>query len=294
MEKSVFSIRNVGYKVGNYLSGGVVVLFILVLILFFIKFIRFKSEVKAEFNNPGKMSFFPTISISLILLSNIFLEINKQISLYLWIIGTVVHLVFTLIILTRWFHHDVFKIQHMSPAWFIPIVGNMLVPIGGTAHGFIELSWFFFSIGIVFWILLLSVFLNRIVFHNPLPEKLLPTFFIIIAPPAIGFISLIKLTGSFSPFGKILYYISIFFFVLLVFQVNYFRKIKFYMSWWAYTFPISAVIISSVLMYHMSESAFLFYFIWVLWIILGALNTAFLIVTIKKIINKQICVPEND
>ncbi|MDC7228246.1 MAG: SLAC1 anion channel family protein [Spirochaetales bacterium] len=279
--------------VSPWLLNFVILLYALFLVLYATKLIRFPGEVKQEFNNPVKMSFFPTISVSFLLLANAFIEHNKKVSLFLWITGSAGHFVFTVIILTRWFHHDNFKIQQMSPAWFIPIVGNMLVPIGGSAHGFVEISWFFFSIGVIFWILLLSVFLNRIIFHNPLPEKLMPTFFIIIAPPAIGFISLVKLTANMGAAEKVLYYISLFFFILLLFQVNYFRKIKFYLSWWAYTFPISAVIISTVLLYHTAGLTALRYFIWPLWIMLGLLTVSFAVITIRKAINKEICVPED-
>ena len=42
-------------------------------------------------------------------------------------------------------------------------------------------------------IILFSIILNRIIFHNPFAAKFMPTMFILIAPPAIGFISYIKL-----------------------------------------------------------------------------------------------------
>jgi len=46
-----------------------------------------------------------------------------------------------------------------------------------------------FAVGFILWCVLFTVIMNRIIFHNPLPQKLLPTLFILIAPPAIGFIS---------------------------------------------------------------------------------------------------------
>jgi tellurite resistance protein len=118
----------------------------------------------------------------------------------------------------------------MNPAWFIPAVGNILVPIVGIIHAPAEISWFFYSIGFFFWIILLIIFFNRIIFHSPLPEKLLPTLFILIAPPAVGFVSLVKLTGEVGDFSKILYYFGLFLTLLLMFQFNIFKKIKFYLS----------------------------------------------------------------
>jgi tellurite resistance protein len=51
---------------------------------------------------------------------------------------------------------------------------------------------------------LFAIILNRIIFHNQFAPKFMPTLFILIAPPAIGFISYIKLTGSLDFFAQIL------------------------------------------------------------------------------------------
>jgi tellurite resistance protein len=40
------------------------------------------------------------------------------------------------------------------------------------------------------WAVMFTIIMNRIVFHNPLPQKLMPTLFILIAPPAVALISL--------------------------------------------------------------------------------------------------------
>ena len=37
----------------------------------------------------------------------------------------------------------------------------------------------------------------------PLPERLLPTVFILIAPPAVGFIAYVRLTGGVDVFAQI-------------------------------------------------------------------------------------------
>lgn len=238
------------------------IIFVTISILYVIKLIQFRDDVKKEFNHPIKLSFFPTFSISLLLLSIAFLSVNMPISKYLWIFGAIIHFIFTIKIISIWIQHTKFEIKHMNPAWFIPAVGNILVPVAGVSHFSPEISWFFFSVGLFFWIALLIIFFNRIIFHNPLPDKLLPTFFILIAPPAIGFISLVKLMGEVNEFSKILYYFGLFIVFLLFTQVNLFRKIKFYLSWWAYSFPIAAITIASILMFHETNIEFFKYLSW--------------------------------
>jgi len=95
------------------------------------------------------------------------IEMNEALSKYLWLFGTGLHFLFTLKIISIWIHHTHFEIKHMNPAWFIPAVGNILVPISGIKHFSPEISWFSFSIGLFFWIILLVIFFNRIIFHHP-------------------------------------------------------------------------------------------------------------------------------
>ena len=266
--------------------------FIVLLGIYLFKWAQYPAAVKAEFAHPIKLSFFPTISISFLLGSVATLEWNAQWSKYLWIVGAGLHLAFTLRVVSIWIHHEKFEIHHMNPSWFIPAVGNILVPIAGVVHGPAEVNWFFFSIGLVFWIILLVIFFNRIIFHHPLPQKLFPTLFILIAPPAIGFVSAVKLMGELSYFGMILYYTALFFTLLLLVQFDRFRKIQFFLSWWAYSFPLAAITISTVLMLHLTENVMFLYFARVFFGLLTAVILLLLYKTIKAVITKKICVPE--
>jgi len=270
------------------------VFFGIIFTIYLVKIIRFKDEVKKEFNHPIKLSFFPTFSISLLLLSIAFLSINLIISKYLWVFGTIIHFMFTIKIISIWIQHTKFKIKHINPAWFIPAVGNILVPVAGVSHFSPEISWFFFSVGLFFWIILLIIFFNRIIFHTPLPEKLLPTLFILIAPPAVGFISFVKLTGEINAFSKILYYFGLFMVFLLFAQIKIFKKIKFYLSWWAYSFPIAAITIASILMFHETSISSFKYISLILFGILNLIIILLLIKTSIAISKREICIEETE
>lgn len=67
-----------------------------------------------------------------------------------------------------------------------------------------EINWMFFGFGALFSIIYMTIFFNRSVFHPPLPVQLLPTYFILMAPPAIGFVSYIKISESADTFAYIL------------------------------------------------------------------------------------------
>jgi len=233
-------------------------LFVLLAALYSAKIIKYRVEASKEWAHPIRMHFVPAVSIALILLSIAWLPVSAPYSRLLWIAGVALHLILTLYVITQWMHHSKFEIVHLNPAWFIPVVGNILVPIAGVEHAPLEVSWFFFSIGVVFWPVLLTIILYRVIFHASLPERLMPTLFILIAPPAVGFISYVKLTGGVDAFAHVLYHSALFFTLLLFTQVRRFANLKFFLSWWAYSFPLAAITIASLVMFqHTGGTLFL-------------------------------------
>ncbi|WP_331774982.1 SLAC1 anion channel family protein [Sulfurospirillum sp. 1612] len=265
--------------------------FIAISLTYATKFIMYRQEVKKEFTHPVRVNFFAAFSITLLLMSIMYQELNTTASVALWWVGMVLQAFLTFYTISFWINHSL-EIQHSNPAWFIPIVGNVVVPIGGIGivnHNFLM---YFFSIGILFWIILFTIILNRIIFHNQLAKKFMPTLFIFIAPPAVGVISYVKLTGHFDLFASFLFNIGLFFTFLLVFMYKNFMKLEFFISWWAFTFPLTAMTIATILSYHTTKSPFCYY------LAIGLLIVSTIVVsfvaykTICHMLKKEICVIE--
>ena len=224
------------------------VLFLAIFTAYMFKLLLFTQAVKKEFYHPIKSSFMAAISISFLLLSIAYYDYAPTLSVLLWYIGTPLQLAFTLIVIRYWIDNDL-QIIHSNPAWFIPIVGNVLVPIIGVEAAPMYLSIFFFSLGIFFWIVLFTIMINRIVFHHQLAKKLIPTFFIFIAPPAVGFVSYFRMTnGSIDMLSMFLYFIALFILILLLFMIKMYDTKEFFISWWAYTFPLAAISIATLML----------------------------------------------
>ncbi len=269
-------------------------MFVFLLAIYALKLIRYPAAVKAEWNHPIKLSFFPTISISMLILSICFLSINMQLSLWVWMSGAALQLVTALSVIRYWIKQAHFKEQHLNPAWFIPAVGNILVPVAGIAHGFTELSWFFFSFGLLFWIILQAIIFNRLIFHTPLPERLLPTLFILIAPPAVGFLSYTSLTNAttIDPFAHFLYYAGVLFFLLLATKFSLLAKLQFGLPWWAYSFPMAALTLATFKFYNLTGLAYMKTAGITLYGLTAVLIAILLLNTLKAAMQGKICVPE--
>jgi len=210
------------------------------------KALRYPAAVRAEWDHPVKLAFFPAMSIGLLLLAAATLPWSEPVAQGMWLIGAGLQGVLTLAVVSGWIGSRAFVHGHLSPAWFIPAVGNVIVPIAGVDLGYHELSWFFMSVGLIFWLILLTLVMNRLVFHDPLPERLQPTLVILIAPPAAGFLAWVKLTGGIDHLAHILLNGGYFFGLIVAVQLPRILRLPFAMSFWALSFPVAALTIASL------------------------------------------------
>lgn len=290
--QKVFAAYGLGATLPLILLGLTSVLYGALLVLYAVKIARWWPEVVAEMKHPTKLSFFPAIAISLLLLSVAYLEISPHTSAVLWWIGAALQLAGTLAILSFWIRKSHLQIHHFSPAWFIPVVGTIIVPLAGVAHAPADVSWFFFATGFTFGVMLFAIFLYRLIFHQPLPQNLLPTLFIVIAPPAVGTLAYVKLTGTFDSFARVMYFFAVFLLLLLLVHVSVFRRLRFFVSWWAYSFPLAALTLATNLVWQKTGEQVYKVAAAVLWVGLTALVALLVVRTLVAVARHEICVPE--
>jgi tellurite resistance protein len=81
---------------------------------------------------------------------------------------------------------------------------------------------------------------------------------------------------------------------MLVTMVDKFAKVPFFISWWAYTFPMDAVTLATTLMYELTHVVF---FKVLAGIFMGFTILVILIVfikTLQAVGRKRICIPEDE
>lgn len=278
--------------IGTSLLVVAFIAFFLVSAGYLAKVCKYPDAVQDEFNHPIRANFFATISISLMLLSAGTASSMPAVAHFLWIFGTILQSVFTLVIVNRWIIRQ-YDIAHSNPAWFLPVVGNVIVPIAGFQYIHQELAWFFFCVGIFFWFVLFTVIFYRIVFHRQIVDKLIPTLAIMIGPPSLGFLSYVQITGQIDNFARCLLYVALFFVILLLSMSNTFMKLNFYVSWWAFAFPFCSITIAALQACKLLGLPFFG------WIATGLLGFATVIIahifykTVQELLCNRICIPEH-
>lgn len=206
-----------------------------------LRLIKYRHAVKADFAHPVKMNFFATISIGLLLMAVIYFDYSSDFAFVLWLLGAILQISLTLVILSDVIWKHQFTIEQFNASWLIPIVGNIIVPIAGVEFMPLTINWIFFAIGILFSIIYFTLFFNRSFFHAKIPQAMLPTYFILLAPPAIGFTSYLKLVDRLDGLALVLYGTAFFIGLLLIVNIKRFVTVPFSIAWWAYLFPSAAM-----------------------------------------------------
>lgn len=277
---------------GPLLLGLTALLYLGLLGLYGLKFVRHPSEVAAEWRHPVRIAFFPAITIGLLLVATALAPHAPRLAEPLWLLGALAHLAAMLAVLTTWIELQHYEPPHLNPAWFIPAVGNVLVPIAGVPFGWLELSWFFLGIGLLFWLVLLTLVFNRLVFHHPLPARLLPTLCILVAPPAVSFLAWVQLVGEPGAFGRILYGVAVLFFLVLLLQAPKLVRLPWALSFWAYSFPLAALTIATSVAGERLGQPILTAAGWALYALLVAVIAGLAIRTVKGALAGELLRPE--
>lgn len=250
---------------------GALCVFVAMCGLYLRKWLTQPHAVLHEWQHPIHAGFFSAFSVSLILLASLALAEGLPGAPLLLGVGAGLHLLLMLLLLKSWVDHPGLLPQHITPVWFIPAVGNVVVPVVGVPLGWVQLSWWYFGIGMMFWGVLLVLVLARLLFVQPsLPPRLLPSLCILVAPPAVGLVSWLLLTGQMQTtlpldaFSHVLMGLGLFFGAFLLLLLPRFARLGFSLSWWAFSFPVCAFAVA-LLSYlpHLGPSSGL---AWVAWV----------------------------
>lgn len=230
--------------------GAVAVLaFVLNCVAYAVKAATAPDAVRAEWKHPIAGNLFGTFLISLLLLPIILAPLNLILAKIMWISGTVAMVAFAWIMVSRWMS-DRQLVAHATPAWIVPVVGLLDVPLALPGLGLPDLHMVMvlgLAVGLFFAVPLFTLIFSRLLFEPPMPDALQPTLLILIAPFAVGYSSYVVTARQVDLFAESLYVLSLFILTVLLGRL---REVlgccPFKVSWWAVSFPLAACAITGL------------------------------------------------
>jgi len=253
--KSSFPQVNLALHLASSLGILASICFSILVFAYLSKIIVHRKQVNAELKHPVLLNFFPTISISFLLLS-LFWQTLPALSASLWVVGASLQFLLTLHIVSVWMFKHHFSIEQLNPTAFIPLVGNLLVPLN-VEHSTPWISGLFFAIGMVLGVIVFAFVLYRLFFVDNMPQPLQPSYFILLAAPSVSFLAYISISNEVTLFASVLYNLALFIFVLLAFNIKRFLQQNFIFNCWAYAFPLAAFILATAKLQQYQADVFL-------------------------------------
>lgn len=222
-----------------------------------------RDDLKCQCRAPTQEAFLSTSGIALLVLAHqcLFFKLGFFWVVLFWIIGSAVSFILNFGVLL-----DVFMAEHtlenITPVLFIPVVGLMVVPVAGcslaTHSGeiwnpvFLIICLIALGAGIMLYWGIFAAMLQRHLLLKPLPDYLMPTMWIHLAPIGWGAVSIIFL-------GRLLCGASALetleFFALLAWGASawwvimagimtlgalFHKRLKFTLAWWSFIFPLGS------------------------------------------------------
>jgi tellurite resistance protein len=195
--------------------------------------------------HPVRHTFIATLPVAVILLATVAVSQGQSGLLIqgLWMAGSAAQLGVTAWVLGRWWKGNGpggLAWTSATPALFIPIVGNVLVPLAGIPLGHAEWSAAQFGVGLLFWPVVTILIAVRIATHGLWPDRLRPTSFIFIAPPAVVGLSALQF-GAPPLVGWALWGMALFSLGWVGLQARQIAALPFGLPHWGLSFPLAAL-----------------------------------------------------
>ena len=223
--------------------------FVAVLVGYAIKLATAFEAVKAEFRHAIAGNLFGTPFISLLLLPIPLAPYSLAVARASWSIGAVGMVLFAWFVVNRWMS-DRQQVAHATPAWIIPVVGLLDVPLALPALGLPPmhgLMVFALAVGLFFAVPLFTLIFSRLLFEPPLPDALKPSLLILVAPFAVGCSTYTVTVGRTDLFSDALFMLTLFMLTVLLGQLrNLPVCCPFRIAWWAVSFPLAASAIAGL------------------------------------------------
>ena len=206
---------------------------------------RYPGVVARDVQHPVRHVFVASVPVGLLLLSALGVHFFGALAALhgLWVLAASAQLLVTLWVLGRWLHEHREGEPPMwagiTPALFIPVVGNVVAPLAGLALGHTTWSLAQLAVGVFFWPLVLVLVLVRRAAHSALPPRMLMAWFITAAPPSVvGVVSVqlaVPLGWSIALWG-----VALFCLLWAAQVVQRALSVAFRMGYWGVSFPMAA------------------------------------------------------
>jgi len=212
------------------------------LVLYARKWFTHRADAIAELQHPVQSSLAALVPVSSMLASVALIPFSRDIALAVFVVALVAQLGLGVALNGRlWMGGR--PPELVTPAIYLPSVAQGFVAAAASAaFGWHPLGLLFFGAGLLAWLALESLIVQRAAVGSPLPEAMRPLLGIQLAPAVVGGGSWLSLTtGTPDTFAWILLGYGLYQALLLLRLLPWIRAQAFVPGYWAFSFGTAAL-----------------------------------------------------
>ena len=228
--------------VGETLLGLATVIWVIFIVAYGVKWLRFRHQAKAELQNLIQCCFISLIPITTMLIGLAVLPYEFSLSIGLITLGIIGQLVFAAY-RTAGLWRGIHKAEATTPVMYLPTVATNFV--SGTALGYLgynEVGMLFFGAGVFSWLSLEPAILHRLRNLEPLAPAVRPAIGIQLAPAFVGCSTYLALNGGeIDLLVKLLIGYGVLQLLFLIRLLPWIFQNGFTVSFWAFSFGLASM-----------------------------------------------------
>jgi tellurite resistance protein len=231
--------------------GGLAALvFAVLLVASLVRASRYPAALAEDLKHPVRHAFVAAFPVATLLLAAVGVALFGAHAAWnaLWWFGALTQIWATVWVLSHWLAPvkpgsspgNTGLWPAVTPVLLIPVVGNVVVPLAGLPLGHASWSAAQMGIGSFFWPVVMGLILVRRIAHSPIPDRILPAWFITIAPPAVIGVVLTQFQAP-LPLAVGLWGIAAFVLLWLAPLIRRIASQPFGLAFWGLSFPLAAL-----------------------------------------------------
>ena len=206
------------------------------------KWFTHRADAVAELQHPLQSAFAALVPVSSMLAAVALIPFSRDVALAVFVVALAAQLALGLALNGRLWTGGR-PPELVTPAIYLPSVAQSFVAAtASAAFGWHQLGLLFFGVGLLAWLALESLILQRAAVGTPLPEALRPLLGIQLAPAVVGGGSWMALTtGAPDTFAWLLLGYGLYQALLLLRLLPWIRAQAFVPGYWAFSFGAAAL-----------------------------------------------------
>jgi tellurite resistance protein len=210
--------------------------------------VRSGLSLSAQLRHPAQGPIAALVPITGMLIAGDLLTLVRPAGIVLFVLSAAAASVFAAWLIGTWLQGGL-ALEALHGGYLLPTVAAGLVGADVAADAGLPLiGWGMFGVGLFFWAVITTLLVLRFAIRPALPDPLVPTMAILVAPPAVAGIAWFSLHGAHDDsVAAMLAGVGVLLLLLQLALLPRYRALEFSLGFWSFSFPTAAVVTDALI-----------------------------------------------